>query len=221
MKIRKSALLLCMLLVGLINHAANVPGYIITNENDTIHGFVQVSNSSHVAVVFPSSIPHFDTYSFGVTFKKYDEKAYKLYYPASIKEFNFLHNSTNYIFKRFTLKYKSIVKQEETRDQFLCLLYSNNQYQLYRNVLIDPNNGLISIPDKYLKYMIYYLYSPEKGIVKVEKSKKYNTIKALLLDNNFDPAFVAGLDNRLDFIDIKDILKQYHNSKTNQQNTSL
>lgn len=213
MKIKKSALLLCFLLVGLLSHAANVPGYIVTNEDDTIHGFVRVSSSSHMTVNLPSSINSFDTYNFALSFRKHDEKLYKQYYPSSIKEFNFLYKSTNFIFKRFTLKYKSIVKSEDTRDQFLCLLYSDNEYQLYRNVLIDPNNGLISIPDKYLKYMIYYLYHPEKGIVKVEKSKKYETIQALLLDNNFNPAFVAGLDKKLDFIDIKDILKQYHNSK--------
>ena len=50
---------------------------------------------------------------------------------------------------------------------------------------------------------------PNKGIVKVEKSRRYKNQGALLTAYNFEAQFVAQLDKSTDFVDIMDVLKQY------------
>mgnify|MGYP003588962307 FL=1 len=64
--------------------------------------------------------------------------------------------------------------------------------------------------------MVYYLYNPQKGIVKAEQSKQYKTVAEFLLDQNFEPDFVSSLSSELNFVNIVYILKQYKIWKNNQ-----
>ena len=190
--------------------AANVPGYIIKNSSDTIWGEIKVSPFSRIKGSLNLNGPETNSFYFGVVFRENSASDFVTYYPKSLQGFSFQYKSVHYHFNRFTLNYKSIVVSEEKRDQFLCLLYSDANYQLYRNVLVDPANGLISVPDKWLQYTIYYLYSPSKGIVKVEKTKQYKEFRSLLSAYGFDAQFVAQLDKSTDFVDIMNVLKQYN-----------
>jgi len=181
------------------------------NNADTVWGTIKISSFGKISGAYNLSGIETETYYFGVSFKADDETKFTIYYPESLQGFAFQYKSTQYIFNRFTLNLKSIVTSEKQRNRFLCLMYRDNNYQLYRNVLIDPNNGLISVPDKWLRFTVYYLYSESKGIVKVEKSKKYKNLQSLLADYDFDSRFIEQLDKKIDFIDIKDVLKQYNN----------
>jgi hypothetical protein len=67
----------------------------------------------------------------------------------------------------------------------------------------------MSVPDQWFQYTIHYLFSPAKGIVKVEKSRQYKNLGALLTAYDFEAQFVAQLDKSTDFVDIMDVLKQY------------
>ena len=189
--------------------AANVPGYIIKNSSDTVWGEIKVSPFSRIKGSFNLNGPETGSFYFGVVFRENSDSDFATYYPASLQGFSFQYKSAQYHFSRFTLNYKSIVVSEKKRDQFLCLLYRDTNYELYRNVIVDPNNGLMSVPDQWLQYTIYYLFSPAKGIVKVEKSRQYKNLGALLTAYDFEAQFVAQLDKSTDFVDIMDVLKQY------------
>ncbi len=190
--------------------AANVPGYIIKNSSDTVWGEIKVSSFGRIKGSFNMNGTETSSFYFGVIFREKAASDFVTYYPESLQGFSFQYKSTQYHFSRFTLNYKSIVVSEKKRSQFLCLLYSDANYQLYRNVIVDPNTGLISVPDKWLQYTIYYLYSPTNGIVKVEKTKQYKQLSALLAAYDFDAQFVAQLDKSIDFVDIMNVLKQYN-----------
>lgn len=206
----KTHIVLTVLTLSGFLTAGNVPGYIVKNNADTVWGTMKVSSFGKISGGYNLSGIETETYYFGVSFKADDETKFAIYYPESLQGFAFQYKSTQYIFNRFTLNFKSIVTSEKQRNQFLCLMYRDNNYQLYRNVLIDPNNGLISVPDKWLRFIVYYLYSESKGIVKVEKNKKYRNLQSLLADYDFDSRFIEQLDKKIDFIDIKDVLKQYN-----------
>lgn len=208
-------LLVFFLISGRVE-AINVTGYIITNQNDTIQGFFKVSYLGKMAEYNPVQAANVELYKAAVAFRKTEQEKFKFYTPDSLKGFQFSYQARDYIYRRFALKYKNMAVGEVAVNQFLCLLYSDKYYQLYRNLQIDFNNGLVSIPDNRLKYMVYYLYNPQKGIVKAEQSKQYKTVAEFLLDQNFEPDFVSSLSSELNFVNIVYVLKQYKIWKNNQ-----
>ena len=208
--------LLMSFFISLKTAAISLNGYIVTNQNDTIQGFFNVSKLAKLAAYNQTQAANTELYNVQVAFRVNENDPYKFYTADSIKAFRFTYNSTNYMFRRFTLRYKRVMAGELSQNQFLCLLYSDKYHQLYRNAQIDFNNGLLSIPDNSLKYMVYYLYNPQKGIVKVEQNKQQKTISEFLLDQDFDPEFVSQLNPRWDFVDILNILKQYKIQQSNK-----
>ena len=149
----KTLILLSMLFgFNIAGFAINAPGYIITNNQDTIYGIVQLSRFDQVTGGLILNGIEEESFHSRIVFSVKDETRFKTYFPEMILGFGFTYKSINYMYQRITVQRKSIFKNEKQQYRFMRLIYSENGNFRYKDVRMISNPGLVSNKDKYLKY---------------------------------------------------------------------
>ncbi len=197
--------LLCFIIQPI--SANQVPGYIVTLKNDTICGTIQAHDN-----IFLFRVGIFDTdqncFNSKVSFKANNDTKFRTFYPEDIREFDFGFKGVHYIFKSFQIERNSMTESESKQNRFLCLLYKG-YIELYQDNLFVTNQNMTRTESPEISFTDFFLFSPTKSLIKVQKTDRYNTVRDLLAEYNFDERFIQGIPDNLNFKDIKNVLKLY------------
>jgi len=213
---------LCVLFISIssVSRAGNVPGYIITNTNDTVYGEVDAFRHN----LYPGALViagiDLESYYHSVSFKSETDKRAKTYTSEDILGFAFTVKSIEYQFRRFKIESNSIAHNERERYCFLNLLLSS-ELKLYRFAERKQNDTSHDFyKDQTSVYYDLYLYSDKKGLRRVLKSKEMKTLIELLRFYEVDEAFLETLPRRTKFKYVKDVLIDYEKWKRDNYMTT-
>lgn len=191
-------------------NASKVAGYIITENSDTLYGEIRVSNFDRITGGWIFNGIDLESYHYQVTFKENGKSHFKTFTPADIQAFGFSYQSSDYIFKRFTLVAKDLFNKEQKRYRFLCLEY-NGRISLYQDVVYVINRMNHTTQNDNYTYSEYYLYNASKGLKKLELTRHTKALVELLLFYNMEKDYLELLPAKADLKDIKTILAEYDN----------
>jgi len=164
-----------------------VPGYIVTLKNDTICDTIQAFENINIFNVGIFDVDQ-NCFNTKVSFKAKNETRFKTYYPENIREFDFRFNAVHYIYKSFQIERNSIFESESKQCRFLCLLYRGS-IDLFQDVFFVTNYNNTKKESPEISFTDYFLFSPTKNLIKVEKTNKYRRVRDLLAEFNFDNRF--------------------------------
>lgn len=198
--------------------AKKVPGYIITNNGDTIFGEIKVSSFD----LFTSGIVingiDLEPFYFMVGFRESGKWLCKTYEPEDLMGFEFLFDKLIYRFERHKIKSKSIIKNDEERIRFLNLVFKG-ECSIYRDVIRRPTDLQSIIPNPHAHSIVhydYYLYNEKRGLKKVVRTKDCTTVIELLTLYEVDREYLKRLSPQIQFRDIRKVLLDYENWKRSQ-----
>lgn len=208
-----------ILAFGLIlnNHyleAKKVPGFIITENTDTIYGEIKISKFNLLTAGLILDGINVEPLHFEVWFRNHENRKFNNFQAKDILGFGFNYKSMDYLFHSFTLESNSCFKEEKKRDRFLQLCYAG-KVSLYKNLsrMIIPDNSennLFNINnDQSFVYYDYFLFNEIKGLTKVEISKDIKTINDLLYLYDFEKEFLERIPKDTKLKEIKIILIKY------------
>jgi hypothetical protein len=206
-------LILIVIFAGLFSFsndckAKEAPGYIITEKHDTISGVVELSWFDQLSGgLILNGVEQCSFYS-RVVFKSKDGGQFHTYFPESILGFGFRHESVNYFYQRFTVERNSILVSESQQYRFLSLLYKGS-LELYKDITFIDNLHANTTHERYLSFSNYYLFSPSKGLVRVEKNHEYKNVGDILRHYEIDEKFIATIPNSANFNEIQGWLALY------------
>jgi len=206
-------LILIVILVGLFIFspdckATEAPGYIITENRDTISGVVQLSWFDQLTGGFILNGVEQESFYSRVIFKSEGDSHFQTYFPEALTGFGFRYESVNYFYRRFKLERNSILVSESHQYRFLNLLYQGS-LELYKDITFVENLHANTIHEKYLSFSSYYLFSPSKGIVRVEKNSEYKTVGDIFRYYGLSDKFIATIPKSANFNDVKGWLALY------------
>ncbi|WP_143525155.1 hypothetical protein [Labilibacter marinus] len=115
-----------------ITEAKKLPGFIITEQNDTIHGEVQVHTFNRRTGAYVFSGIDLEWCYLNVSFRKSGKARFKYYLPEQLKGYHFSFEGQDYIFHQFQIQYKSLVNSECNKYQFLNLIKRTPKESIYR-----------------------------------------------------------------------------------------
>ncbi len=203
-----TSLLLMFLCFWSSSLAIRTNGYIINEKSDTIFGIIQLSQLEQTSgAVKINSFEQESLYS-RVLFRKKEAIHFEIFYPKDILGFGFTYKTEKFLFKRFEVSHNSLFKNESSRFQFLGLTYKGT-IELYRYLNFYDNPHVNRDHIKYETYSDYYLFTPSKGLIKVEPTDKIKTVRDLLRLFDFDEKFLKEVSDNISFKDIKKVLKLY------------
>ena len=207
-------LLLLLILNGNYLEARKVPGFIITENSDTIYGQIKLSKFNLQTGTWFFHGINLEPLHFEVWFRDEKSKKFRNFQAIDISGFGFNYKSQDYFFHSFTLESNTKIIKEKKRERFLQLIY-NGKVKLYRNLsrAIKYDNFDYNLFWKYKDqtfiYYDFFLYNKSKGLTKVEISKDIKTIKQLLYIYDFDKEYVNRLPSNTKLKNIKMILINY------------
>lgn len=191
--------------------ACSSRGYIITQNQDTVYGKIQIPWNSITIDIFNLIGFDFESFFYHVSFKSDSDKSYKTYYPTMISGFGFKHQSTNFVFKSFNLNYKSIFEDRGQGVRFLNLIH-RGRLDLYKH-MISINYPVTSPPfadrGKVMKYYEYYIWSDQTKLLWVGPNDQYGTLTELLEKCNIEKDYYLQIPKKADFYDIWNVLVDY------------
>lgn len=205
----KKITLFILLIIAFIStiNATKSLGYIITNDGDTLYGYVKIPKVDMLSSSFIAKGFYIESFHEYVQFKELNSKRFKTYYPIDLISFNFRFRNIEYNFKRFDLEMKSIVNAQEVKPRFLQLIHQS-KILLYRDIVkIYP----YQVADKISQYSFvdYYLFSESVGLIKSVASKEYKTLQDLLITYDCEKAFLKKLPSKIQFNEVHSILNAY------------
>jgi hypothetical protein len=205
-----------LLLIGTTNintEAKNLPGFIITENSDTIAGSIKKYLFDRITGNLTFRGINLELYHHEIAFR-HEDKSYKTYKPQDILGFSFIYKKEQYTFHRFAIESKSIIKKERKRYRFLHLLYNNNKISLYsdyirvRNTENLKDTKDLNKPASY-KYNDYYLYNTSSGLCKIDFSNGIDSILRLLKAYGMEEDFIDNYFNKAFAHDIRKIFEEY------------
>lgn len=197
-----------LLLFSINSNAADVRGYIISQNLDTIYGTIELPEINQTTGAVYIKGYDEEAISRRMKFKSDNENSFHNYTPKDIVGFGFAYQSRTYVFERFLLKYKSLAFSESGQYKFLNLIHKGN-LSLYINPrywILPTSNDL---GNELTVYYEFYLYNDANGLVRVEKNKYTKTVRDLLLRFNVNKEFIDELPSYADFSNIQVILLNY------------
>lgn len=212
--IRYFIVLLLMIFFANFVEAKKVPGYIITENLDTIQGQIKLSKFNLQTGGWYIYGINIEQLHFEVWFRDNKSKRFRSYKATDILSFGFNYRSINYIFRSFTIESNTRVVRQQKRQRFLQLLY-NTDLELYRDTksMLSNINYVDFTYNKKRNYLLtyydLYLYSNANGLTKVELSKNVKTVHQLLRKYNLDKRYVKEIPANTKLKDIKTILVNY------------
>lgn len=180
--------------------AKRVPGFIITENADTIYGKIKVYSFNRITGGWVFNGIDLELFHFKVSLKEDKIKRFQTYTPEDILGFGFRDKSVDYMFNRFLIESKSIVKNETLRYKFLHLIYIGKVF-LYSdmNRVNSPNNPQKIVYD-------YYLFNDIVGLKRIDNQ---TSIFDLLSLYGFEKDYLDSIAKKINKMNIKMILEEY------------
>ncbi|MCG8582714.1 MAG: hypothetical protein MI866_22515 [Bacteroidales bacterium] len=195
-----------------------VDGYITLNDGEKIIGKINVpyvNMESRAILIRGIDLSHF-YYSVRFANSKFGKK---FYYPEDIKEFGFTNNGSSFHFVSENMHYKSIVKAERERSQFLQVLYKGDVTLMSRLVPfyheIPGMEGWGGV--NHINSYDYYLSNSEIGLTRLEVSKTYKSIKDILTLYGVNKTFLERQPDHINRFDVYGLLLEYDHWKRNKE----
>lgn len=201
----------CLIGIGGNCKAFSSRGYIITQNQDTVYGKIQIPLKSTSIDIFNLIGFDLESFFYHVSFKSDSDKSYKTYYPTTISGFGFKRRSTNYIFKSFYLNYKSIFEDKGQGYKFINLIH-RGRLDLYQHMI--SINYPVTSPSfgdrgQVMKYYEYYIWSDQTKLLWVGPNDQYGTLIELLEKCKIDKDYYREIPKKADFNTIKSVLAEY------------
>ncbi|WP_430815768.1 hypothetical protein [Carboxylicivirga sp. RSCT41] len=193
-----------------------VDGYITLNDGSRLNGRINVpyvNMESRAILVKGMDLSHF-YYSVRFATK---ETGKQFYYPEDIKGFGFNNNGAMFHFVSENVHYKSIVRAERERSQFLQVLYKGDLILLSRLVPfyheIHGMEGWCGV--NHINSYDYYLSNAEKGLTRLEVNKSNGSIKDILALYGVHDTFLQSQPDNINRFDVFSLLIEYEQWKKN------
>jgi hypothetical protein len=188
--------------------AKRVPGFIVTNNADTLFGDIKVYSFDRVTGVWIINGIDLQCYHFEVTFRNSIEKKYLTYKPEDIKGFGFVYKSKKYIFHRFILEPKNMFKPGTKVYRFLSLEHKG-KISLYKDVIRMTNPSADFISNISNLFFDYYLYDANHDLQKFQVKDEEKSMAEILRNYGFADEYLKELPTKTNLRDIKMILEDY------------
>lgn len=195
--------------------AVKLPGYIILNSSDTIFGEIKISGFDLYMGGIVFNGVNLEPLHSAVRFRDNKQMPFVSYTTDDISGFGFFNKLESYRFKKFAIKYNSIVKAERERSRFLHLIYQG-ELSVYCDIVRKENYMKTGFSnDQVIDYYDYYLFDDVHGLKRVVKSKDYSTVKDLLGCYELDQKFIEQIPPDVRFKNIIEVLQEYDRWKKN------
>ena len=224
---QKTFILLGIIIFSLIStaQAKKVPGYIVTEDSDTLYGEIKLPKFNLLTGGWIISGFNQEPFYYEIWFKSNESNKFNRFQADQISGYGFRFESLDYIFKSFIIESNTPIKKEKKRYRFLklyhygetCLYIDMLRITTYENLETEEYSFSHNNSSIYYDYN-YYLYNNLIGLSKVEKSKEIESIEELLYLYDFKKDFIESLPNKTEFKDIKAIMVAYE--IWNRDNTS-
>lgn len=216
--------LFCFLWLVFTCEGKKVPGYIVTEDRDTLYGNIYIYRFNlNTGLFFINGIDD-ESYHYQVAFKNKQDKKYKVFKPEDVQGFGFRFKNEDYVYQKFQIIKRSLVPEEKLKVRFLRLVYSNG-FSLYqdRNRIRQASGNLNkSIPgssfgEESMVVTDYYLYSAAIGLKRVDGSIP---VTELLMVYGMDAAFIKALPDQVKSRDVPEIIAAYEVWRIGKQSLS-
>ncbi len=162
-----------------------LPGYIVTESNDTVYGKVKVSATNPRVGGFSLNQINLETCYMQVAFCEQGASRFKTYEPKEIREYAFKFDGREYFFYRFQILYNSIVKAEENRYELLNLVQRTKTFSTYRSLRYVMDHKDESAHNIYVKtnnvVPSYTYYKHQNGSERIIDHKTQSIEKKYLI----------------------------------------
>lgn len=200
---------LIFIFTNINSKALAAKGYVIKLNQDTIYGTIQLPKFNQVTGAYYLKGIDEEYITHKIKFKDENGKKYRMLTTDSILGYGFIYHATDYRYKRFLLKYKSIFTGEDEEYRFLSLIYQGT-LELYVNTrcsnLPQANqNYIIQHPT----YYEYYMFDDSVGLIKAEMSGKIKTVRDLLKIFNVNENYIEKVPQNANFNVLQAILEKY------------
>ena len=189
-------------------NAIEVIGYVINQNQDTIYGTIKLHKFSQITGAFMLNGFDMESLHYKVSFKSNADKLYQTFSTDMILGFGFSYKATDYVYKRFLLKSKSIFRKARQKFRFLNLIYKGN-VSLYQNIINTNTPSINAFNNTNITYYEYFLFSNSKGLLKVAMNEQIRTMRDLLQQFDIDEQYIKEIPENTKFKDIKIIVENY------------
>ncbi len=203
-----------LILISNSIEARKVPGYIVTENSDTIYGEIKVTFFNLVTGGVILDGINLEPLHYEVWFRGFETRRFRKYQSNDIFGFGFKFKNRDYLFHGFTLESKSIFKSEEKRYRFLQLCYIGKVYlykDLYRinNYNYVESNHNSKIFDNTITTFDYFIFNESIGLTKLGVLNELEDISNLLKRYEFEEEFIKLIKPRSKLISIVKVLREY------------
>ncbi|TLX73074.1 hypothetical protein E9993_16575 [Labilibacter sediminis] len=168
-------------LIGTTCQAKVLPGYIITQESDTIWGSIKVYTFNRYTGAWVFNGIDLEWCYLEATFKEKGEFWFKTYSPERIKEYGFTYKDQAYIFHSKNISTKSIYKRTRELKQFLNVIYSENGIIVYRHQKYAEGHHLYKFHTGETTFVPCYEFYISDGSCTLRKLKENHIFKHITL----------------------------------------
>lgn len=195
--------------------AFEVPGYIITNNSDTIKGDIKLSNFDIYTGGLLLNGINLEQFHSTLHFRATTNSGFKRFTAKDISGYSFNYKSIRYCFKTFMIESNSIVKSERKKLRFLNLIHQG-EIAVYRDIVRKNNYFITNNPNsKVIDYSDYYLLDTKHGLTKFSGTNEYKTLIDLLRNYEIDQKFLEQLPTTVRIRDVIEILNAYESWRKN------
>ncbi len=157
-------ILTCLVWGGQKADAKKVNGYIVTNENDTIKGLVNLyrfslSSGSVFLGDFNSEMVFVE-----VSFKGPDHKKFVIYDPIDIKGYGFLYKGEQYAFETHIVKSNTFVYKDSKKIHFLQKIKTTKGRYVYKHQIYRLDPGTREL----IPYYVFYVIDKNGELIKIK-----------------------------------------------------
>ena len=204
---KKIPILAVLILGCVLVQAKEVPGYIITLNNDTVKGMVVVPTMVGLKVYTKG----FDIVGMATGIKFIDSLGKKKWkFTEHMNGFGFECEGVSYVFKKFSIETQPFLQQKKPREYFFHEVVNGkvSAYILYGSV--QSYQGGVGYTGSSSTSSLYAMTS-DSGLVLVEPRGKNQSLKDYMKDVlKLDAAFTDNLPNDLPFRAAVETFERYN-----------
>lgn len=205
--LKKAFVFLAFCLYAFPGFSKNLPGFIVTPNNDTLTGTVKVSRFDLHDGSFMVNTINLEPLYNSVLFKADQSSRFKSFSPTDIRSFTFHYGNRIYKFESKELEMNSIFYSEQQRNRFLRVVYEGN-VSMYENRERISSEGAGRNKTKVILHQ-YFLYNDRYGLTRLEKTKAYLSLKDILALYITHDDYLSQINVDIQLTDIESVLMQY------------
>jgi hypothetical protein len=208
--IRKTLILLMVIICTSKIYAIEVQSYIISNNNDTLYGTIKISKFNLLQKTVSVTSYNTDELFYHLFFKSSSEKRYKELFPTDVKEYGFFLDNTPYRF--ISTEEKPVITKHNRAKFYLQVAGGSINLFEYRTTVDYENQNQPT--NKYLgnhslKIREEFILSDDNKLVKVEDNG--GSVSDFLLANiKLNKEILDKVCKDKSFKDMREVIRLYN-----------